>query len=68
MLQYYKGETTTDTDRPLVERADMIFRCCAEALRSEQVAEALKRYQLSSDFELGVFDPDKRAGENYCKL
>src|SRR5713226_5106977 len=67
MLQYHEGETTTDTDLTLAERADVIFRCCAKALRSKQVAESLKRYQLSSDFELGVVDPDKSAGKNYCE-
>jgi len=68
MLQYYDGETTTDTDLTPAERADVIFRCCAKALRSEKVAESLTRYQLSSDFEFGVFDPDKSAGTNYCEL
>ncbi len=68
MLQYYKGETRMDANLTHVERADVIFRCCAKALRSEAVAESLKRYQLSSDFEFGVFDPDKSVTKNYCEL
>jgi hypothetical protein len=68
MLQYYEGKTTTDTERTPAERADVIFQCCAKALRSETVAACLKRYRLSADFEVGVFDPDKSAGKNYCEL
>lgn len=66
MLQYYEGVTKADTDLTPAERAEVIFCCCAKALQSKQVAESLERYQLSGDFELGVFDPDDPDGMNYC--
>jgi hypothetical protein len=65
MQQYYEGQAMTDADREPVERAQVIFRCCATALLSDKVAAALKHYDLSADFEIGVFDPD-HPGTNYC--
>jgi hypothetical protein len=67
MHQYYEGQTTTDTDRERAERVDVLCRCCAKALLSEEVAAALQRFHLTDDFEAGAFDSD-RPDTNYCKL
>jgi len=67
MRAYYEGKTDTDLDRKPPERADVVFRCLARALRSKKVASSLKRFELTDDFELGVFNPDDPKRRNYCK-
>jgi hypothetical protein len=64
---YYEGKTDTDPERTPMERADAVFQCLAKALQSMEVASSLKRFDLSDDFELGVFNPDDPKQRNYCK-
>lgn len=47
------------------EFRDDLVRCCAKALKSEQVAKALKHYHLAADFELYAGHPDE-PDRNYC--
>jgi hypothetical protein len=65
MTKYYEsGAEGTATFR-----ADKIYRACAKALCSPTVSKALNFYKfnLASDFEFGVFDPDRYPKkENYC--
>lgn len=65
MTKYYEsGAEGTATFR-----ADKIYRACAKALCSLTVSKALNFYEfnLASDFEFGIFDPDRyHKTENYC--
>ena len=63
---YYEGKTVTDVELSCPDRAKVIIRCVAKALKSKQVAESLKRFDLAVDFELAVFDPDDSKMGNYC--
>jgi hypothetical protein len=65
MTKYYES----GADGTATFRADKIYRACAKALCSSTVSKALKLYKfnLASDFEFGVFDPDRYPKkENYC--
>jgi hypothetical protein len=64
---YYEGETETDREKTLEERADVIFQCLADALQSDVVAASLRKFNLAADFELGVFNPDDSKNQNYCR-
>lgn len=68
MRAYYEGTTVTDAELACPDRAQVIFRCVAKALKSASVAESLKRYDLAADFELAVFNPDDSKAGNFCQM
>lgn len=49
--------------------ADEIFRACAKAVTSPEVEAELKKYSLTDDFEVSVFNGDEKFPQkNYCVL
>ena len=47
------------------ENLDRLFLDFASGLKSIEVGRALEAYNLSEDFEFGVFNPDSPSDENY---
>ncbi|HEY9692851.1 MAG TPA: hypothetical protein V6D15_11630 [Oculatellaceae cyanobacterium] len=48
--------------------ADKFFTCCAAALKSAGVQQALTYYKLTNDFEVWVGSPDDPSDRNYCDI
>lgn len=67
MVEFYESASESKNEAEQAAAADILYRACADALNLPNIMERLREgFNLSTDFELGVFDPKAPERGNFC--